>query len=78
MLASPEGRLGLVASSSDAMRLLELFERRPGRPLLDAFRTGVRVEQQDLEAESGPLAVDLRRRPQGGFPVGVRLAAAVS
>jgi len=54
MLASPEGRLGLVASSSEAMRLLELFELQAQEgPCLDAFRTGERVEQQDLEAESG-------------------------
>ena len=54
MLASPEGRLGLVASSSEAMRLLELFELQAQEgPCLDAFRTGERVEHQDLEAESG-------------------------
>jgi GAF domain-containing protein len=54
MLASPAGSLGLIASSSEVMRLLELFELQAQEgPCLDAFRTGERVEQQDLEAESG-------------------------
>lgn len=51
MLASPSGSLGLVASSSEAMRLLELFElqSREG-PCLDAFRTGRPVGHEILEA----------------------------
>ena len=54
MLASPGGSLGLVASSSEVMRLLELFELQAQEgPCLDAFRTGERVEDADLEAESG-------------------------
>ena len=54
MLASPAGSLSLVASSSEAMRLLELFELQAQEgPCLDAFRTGERVGHQDLEAESG-------------------------
>ncbi len=54
MLASPEGSLGLVASSSEAMRLLELFELQAQEgPCLDAFRTGQRVEHEDLAAGSG-------------------------
>ncbi len=54
MLASPEGGLGLVASSSEAMRLLELFELQAQEgPCLDAFRTGERVEHEDLAAGSG-------------------------
>ncbi len=53
MLASPAGSLGLVASSSETMRLLELFELQAQEgPCLDAFRTGEHVEHQDLEAES--------------------------
>jgi GAF domain-containing protein len=53
MLASPGGSLGLVASSSETMRLLELFELQAQEgPCLDAFRTGERVEHQDLRAES--------------------------
>ena len=54
MLASPAGRLGLVASSSEAMRLLELFELQAQEgPCLDAFRTGERVGPATLEAGSG-------------------------
>ena len=54
MLSCPEGTLGLVASSSEAMRLLELFELQAKEgPCLDAFRTGERVEHEDLAAGSG-------------------------
>ena len=54
MLASPAGRLGLVASSSEAMRLLELFELQAQEgPCLDAFRTGEHVGPAMLEVGSG-------------------------
>jgi GAF domain-containing protein len=54
MLASAEGTLGLVASSSEAMRLLELFELQAQEgPCLDAFRTGQRVDHENLQAGSG-------------------------
>jgi GAF domain-containing protein len=54
MLASAEGGLGLVASSSEAMRLLELFELQAQEgPCLDAFRTGLRVGHENLQAGSG-------------------------
>jgi GAF domain-containing protein len=54
MLASPEGSLGLVASSSEAMRLLELFELQTQEgPCLDAFRTGQPVAHENLAAGSG-------------------------
>src|SRR3984885_9931868 len=54
MLASPSGGLGLVASSSEAMRLLELFELQAQQgPCLDAFRSGQRVEHETLESGIG-------------------------
>ena len=54
MLASPAGRLGLAASSTEAMRLLELFELQAQEgPCLDAFRTGERVGPEGLEAGAG-------------------------
>jgi transcriptional regulator with GAF, ATPase, and Fis domain len=54
MLASPAGSLGLVASSSEAMRLLELFElQQQEGPCLDAYRTGENVVQENLEAGAG-------------------------
>ncbi len=55
MLASPAGSLGLVASSSDAMRLLELFELQAQEgPCLDAFRTGEPIGPDSLQAGTGP------------------------
>src|SRR6266487_6383094 len=50
MLAAPTGSLRLVASSSEAMRLLELFELQAQQgPCLDAFRTGEPVEHENLQ-----------------------------
>jgi len=54
MLSSPAGDLRLVASSSDAMRVVELFELQTQEgPCLDAYRTGERVEHENLHAGSG-------------------------
>jgi GAF domain-containing protein len=54
MLVSPQGSLGLVASSSEAMRLLELFELQAQEgPCLDAFRAGQPIEHENLQAGSG-------------------------
>ncbi len=54
MLVSPQGSLGLVASSSEAMRLLELFELQAQEgPCLDAFRDGQPVEYENLQAGTG-------------------------
>jgi transcriptional regulator with GAF, ATPase, and Fis domain len=55
MLASAQGDLRLVASSSEAMRVLELFELQAQEgPCLDGFRTGEPVEHANLRAGSGP------------------------
>ncbi len=54
MLVSPGGTLRLVASSSEAMRVLETFELQAEEgPCLDAFRTGEPVEHEDLRAGRG-------------------------
>ena len=74
MLASPSGGLSLVASSSEAMRLLELFELQAQEgPCLDAFHSGEPVEQQNLEAGAGrwPLFADAAVR--AGFQSAVAL-----
>jgi GAF domain len=54
MLASPEGNLRSVASSSEAMRVLELFELQAQEgPCLDCFRTGQPELNQALAAADG-------------------------
>src|SRR4249919_140506 len=68
MLASPAGRLALVASSSEAMRLLELFELQAQEgPCLDAFRTGEPVGHENLEAGSGRWPSFSAAALQAGF-----------
>jgi GAF domain-containing protein len=79
MLASPAGSLGLAASSSEAMRLLELFELQAEEgPCLEAFRTGEPTSHENLEAGSGrwPLfsaaALDAGFRSASALPLRLR------
>lgn len=54
MLAGPDGVLRVMASSSEAMRLLELFELQAEEgPCLDCFRTALPVVNQDLATVNG-------------------------
>ncbi|CAN5326077.1 GAF and ANTAR domain-containing protein [soil metagenome] len=49
MLVNADGNLQVIASSSDAMRVLELFELESEEgPCLDSFSTGQPVVNQDL------------------------------
>src|SRR5258708_15045021 len=68
MLASTAGSLELAASSSEAMRLLELFELQEQEgPCLDAFRTGDLVEHQNLEAATGRWPLFAAAALEAGF-----------
>lgn len=54
MLAGPGGDLRVMASSSDAMRVLELFEVQAQEgPCLDCYRTGQPVLNEVLAADGG-------------------------
>jgi GAF domain-containing protein len=54
MLIAPEGELRVMASSSETMRVLELFEiQNQEGPCLDCVRTGQPVVNQDLAAVNG-------------------------
>jgi len=54
MLAAPDGQLRVMASSSETMRVLELFEIQAQEgPCFDCHRTGQAVVNQDLEAGNG-------------------------
>lgn len=54
MLAGADGQLRVMASSSEAMRVLELFEIQAQEgPCLDCHRTGQPIVNQDLAAVNG-------------------------
>lgn len=54
MLVAPEGDLRVMSSSSDAMRVVELFELQAQQgPCLDCYRTGEPIVNQDLAAANG-------------------------
>ena len=54
MLVAPDGDLRVMASSSEAMRVLELFELQAQEgPCLDCHRTGQPVLNQDLATVNG-------------------------
>jgi GAF domain-containing protein len=54
MLSAPDGHLRVMASSSEAMRVLELFEIQAQQgPCLDCFRSGEPVSETDLATHEG-------------------------
>jgi GAF domain-containing protein len=54
MLVSPDGDLRVMAASSEAMRVLELFQLQSQEgPCLDCYRTGQPVVNQDLATVNG-------------------------
>jgi len=74
MLASARGSLQLVASSSEAMRVVELFElqAREG-PCLDAFETGEPVEHESLRSGAGRWPRFATVAVEGGFRSAIAL-----
>jgi GAF domain-containing protein len=68
MLTHPSGRLGLVASSSEAMRLLELFELQAQEgPCVEAFHTGESVGPEILTPGSGRWPSFTAAAAEAGF-----------
>jgi GAF domain-containing protein len=68
MVVAPEGDLRVMASSSEAMRLLELFELQSEEgPCLDCFRTGQPVLNLDLATATTRWPHFAARAVKAGF-----------
>ncbi len=68
MLMAPDGDLRVMASSSAAMRVLELFELQSHEgPCLDCYRTGEAVLNQDLATADGRWPRFTVEAVQAGF-----------
>jgi GAF domain-containing protein len=79
MLVAPEGDLRVVASSSEAMRVVELFEVQSQEgPCLDCYQAGEAVVNQDLAVANGrwpnfaPVAVEAGFRSVHALPMRLR------
>jgi GAF domain-containing protein len=79
MLASPEGDLRLVASSSHSMHILESFELQTEEgPCLDCYRTGKPIVNLNLAKAThpwtrfAPLALEAGFRSVHAFPMHLR------
>ncbi len=68
LLADPRGELRVVAASSEAVRLLELFQLQNDQgPCLDCFRSGQPVEAADLAASADRWPWFASAAQQAGF-----------
>ncbi len=68
LLADPRGELRVVAASSEAARLLELFQLQNDQgPCLDCFRTGRPVQAADLAASAARWPRFAPAARQAGF-----------
>jgi GAF domain-containing protein len=79
MLVAPEGDLRVVAFSSEAVRLVELFELQSEEgPCLDAFRTGSAIVNQNLAEVHGrwpnfaPVAMEAGFKSVHALPMRLR------
>jgi len=79
MLATPQGHLQAVTSSSEVMRVVELFELQSAEgPCLDCFHSGEAVVNQDLAAAGSrwpvfaPVAVNAGFRSADAIPMRLR------
>lgn len=79
LLADENRELRLVAASSEAMRVLEVFEvQNDEGPCLEAYRVGEQVAASDLSAASdrwprfAPKATEAGFRSAFGFPLRLR------
>lgn len=79
MLAAPDGGLRVMASSSDAMRVLQLYEIQAQEgPCLDCYRTGAPIANNDLAADAtrwprfGPEALAAGFRSVHALPMRLR------
>jgi len=79
MLVAAEGNLRVVASSSEAMRVVELFElQHEEGPCLDCYRQGEAVLNQDLAATDNrwprfaPVAIEAGFRIVHALPMRLR------
>jgi GAF domain-containing protein len=79
MLVAPEGDLRVVAFSSEAVRVVELFELQSEEgPCLDAYRSGAAIVNLDLTKLSSrwpnfaPVAIDAGFRSVHALPMRLR------